>query len=170
MLVVRAGLETYSMQYTLALSIGGICTVGRATGTGMKAAVSNSADRALRMCVHARSRSEEYQDCHHGVATRRWQDGVSKQSVSCFGQLSSRSRTEQSIACYANRKSRGLIFKPAADSRVLIVGDHASKLRLASCCHQQILSQKNGHADDGLVACLGDMEPCEPPSTHKSTK
>lgn len=66
MLVVRAGLETYSMQsIRLALSIGGICTVGRATGTGMKAAVSNCADRALRACVHARSRSER-------ISIRSW--------------------------------------------------------------------------------------------------
>jgi hypothetical protein len=75
------------------------------------AAVSNSAEPCatnLRVCVHARSRSEGYQDCHHGVLLGDGQDEVSKQSVSWFGQLSIRSRTRRTerstIACFANQK------------------------------------------------------------------
>jgi hypothetical protein len=76
------------------------------------AAVSNSAEPCateLWVCVHARSRREGYQDCHHGVLLGDGQDEVSKQSVSWFGQLSIRSRTERStIACFANqKKTRG---------------------------------------------------------------
>jgi hypothetical protein len=42
------------MQYTLALSIGGsyICTVGRATGTGMKAALFRSSQQQCRTVRH----------------------------------------------------------------------------------------------------------------------
>lgn len=61
-------------------------------------------------------------------------DEVSKQRVSWFGQLSIRSRTEGSIACSTNqKKNQGIaLFSRQALIRVLIVGDHASKLRLAS--------------------------------------
>lgn len=55
MLVVQSRAPKRSvctMQSTLALSIGGICTVGRATGTGMKAAVSISSSRQqCRRCA-----------------------------------------------------------------------------------------------------------------------
>ena len=133
--------------------------------------------RTVRYCVYAyevTKRTEGYQDCHHGVLLGDGQDEVSKQSVSWFGQLSIRSRTRRTerstIACFANqKKTRGShFFLRQALIRVLIAGDHASKLRLACLwlSSEQILSQKNGQAGC-LVACLGDMEPCEPPSTHK---
>lgn len=138
------------------------------------AAVSNSAepcatDLYLCVCVHARSRSEGHQDCHHGVLLGDGQDEVSKQSVSWFGQLSIRIRTERSIACFANQKKiQGIAFLPRqALIRVLIVGDHASKLRLTclAVIRANLVTEKwTGRC---LVACLGDMEPCEPPSTHK---
>jgi hypothetical protein len=78
------------------------------------------------------------------AAARRWQDEVSKQSVSCFGQLSIRSRKEgRPIACSTKPKGKKLgDLQPLI--RVLITG-HASKLRLAVI--NKVLSQKNGHPD-----------------------
>ena len=97
------------------------------------------------VCVHARSRSEGYQDCHHGVLLGDRQDEVSKQSVSWFGQLSIRSRTERSIACFANqKKTKGShFFTPGADSRA---DRRRSRQQIApylSGCHQSKSCHRN---------------------------
>lgn len=131
------------------------------------ATVQNRAPRiciCVCVCVHARSRSEGYQDCHHGVLLGDGQDEVSKQSVSWFGQLSIRSRTDRSIACFANqKKNQGIAsFSRQALIRVLNVGDHASKLRLTSLA----VIRANLVTEIWTSRCLV-MEPCEPPSTHK---
>lgn len=102
--------------------------------------MQNRAPRiCICVCVHARSRSEGHQDCHHGVLLGDGQDEVSKQSVSWFGQLSIRIRTERSIACFANQKKnpRDRIFAtPGADSRA---DRRRSRQQIApylSGCHQ----------------------------------
>ena len=121
----------------------------------MKAALFRSSQQQCRTvrhgfvfvceCVHARSRSEGYQDCHHGVLLGDGQAEVSKQSVSWFGQLSIRSRTERSIACLRTRKKPRdrIFFTPGADSRA---DRRRSRQQIApylSGCHQSKTCHRN---------------------------
>ena len=139
------------------------------------AAVSNSAEPCatdLYLCVCMCTRGHEAKDIKTVSTVFFLGDGqneISKQSVSWFGQPSIRSRTERRIACFANRRqTKGShFFSRQALIRVLIVGDHASKSRLTSLAviRANLVTEK--WTSRCLVACLGDMEPCEPPSTHK---
>ena len=127
--------------------------------------------RTVRYCVYAyevTKRTEGYQDCHHGVLLGDGQDEVSKQSVSWFGQLSIRSRTLRYCVLCEPAKKLGdrTFFTPGADSRA---DRRRSRQQIAPClsgCHQSsfVTEKWTGRC---LVACLGDMEPCDPTSTHK---